>query len=140
MNNLSSQILILTHGDWGKQLKESLNMIIGHIDGVFDIALMPNDTFSEYYQKVEQQVAKMPEGSLIITDFIGGTTSNTAARLSLDYKIGVISGLSALLLIEAINKKDEGPLIYVINDLVAVGQGSCKDVLAEIKQKSKEDQ
>lgn len=138
MNNSSSQILLLTHGDWGKQLKESLSMILGKIEGVFDIALTANDTFNEFYEKVKQQVVTMPKGSLILTDFISGTTSNVAARLSLDYPIAVISGLNALLLIEAINRKDEGPLMNIVDELVGVGQESCKDVLAEIKQKIQE--
>lgn len=138
MNNSSSQILLLTHGDWGKQLKESLSMILGKIEGVFDITLTANDTFNEFYEKVKQQVVTMPKGSLILTDFISGTTSNVAARLSLDYPIAVISGLNALLLIEAINRKDEGPLMNIVDELVGVGQESCKDVLAEIKQKFQE--
>ena len=116
MNNSSSQILLLTHGDWGKQLKESLSMILGKIEGVFDIALTANDTFNEFYEKVKQQVVTMPKGSLILTDFISGTTSNVAARLSLDYPIAVISGLNALLLIEAINRKDEGPLMNIVQE------------------------
>lgn len=126
MNNSSSQILLLTHGDWGKQLKESLSMILGKIEGVFDIALTANDTFNEFYEKVKQQVVSMPKGSLILTDFISGTTSNVAARLSLDYPIAVISGLNALLLIEAINRKDEGPLMNIVDELVGVAKKAAK--------------
>ena len=79
------EILLLTHGGWGLQLCNSLRMVMGEIEGVTEIALMPVDTLGEFYQRVEAVVKTMPEGSLIVTDFIGGTTSNVAARLSADY-------------------------------------------------------
>ncbi len=71
-----SQILLLTHGGWGQQLCNSLCMVTGEIKGVTEIALMPVDTLGEFYQRVEAVVKTLPEGSLILTDFIGGTTSN----------------------------------------------------------------
>ena len=66
------QILLLTHGGWGQQLCNSLRMVMGEIKGVTEIALMPVDTLGEFYQRVEAVVKTMPEGSLILTDFIGG--------------------------------------------------------------------
>ena len=67
-----SQILLLTHGGWGQQLCNSLCMVTGEIKGVTEIALMPVDTLGEFYQRVEAVVKTLPEGSLILTDFIGG--------------------------------------------------------------------
>lgn len=96
------QILLLTHGGWGTQLCDSLRMVTGEIAGVSEIALMPVDTLGEFYQRVEAAVQAMPAGSLILTDFLGGTTSNVAARLSADYPIAVVCGLNASLLLEAL--------------------------------------
>ncbi|MBW7984963.1 PTS sugar transporter subunit IIA [Enterobacillus tribolii] len=126
------QILLLTHGGWGKQLCDSLRMVAGEIAGVTDIALMPVDTMGEFFQRVEQAVAAMPAGSLVLTDFIGGTTSNVAARLSVDYPVGVISGLNASLLLEALERRESGPLTGCIAELVEAGRGSCLDVVAHV--------
>ncbi|MDI8083745.1 hypothetical protein MJN69_28770, partial [Salmonella enterica subsp. enterica serovar Kentucky] len=41
--------------------------------GVTEIALMPVDTLGEFYQRVEAVEKTLPEGSLILTDFVGGT-------------------------------------------------------------------
>ena len=38
------EILLLTHGGWGLQLCNSLRMVMGEIEGVTEIALMPVDT------------------------------------------------------------------------------------------------
>ena len=76
----------------------------------------------------------MPEGSLILTDFVGGTTSNVAARLSADYPVAVISGLNASLLLEALDRREHGSLTTCVSELVDVGRSSCLDVVAHVRQ------
>lgn len=128
------QILLLTHGGWGTQLCDSLRMVTGEIAGVSEIALMPVDTLGEFYQRVEAAVQAMPAGSLILTDFLGGTTSNVAARLSADYPIAVVCGLNASLLLEALDLREQGPLTGCVNALVEAGRSSCRDVVAHANQ------
>jgi len=132
--HVQPRILLLTHGGWGKHLCNSLRMVTGDISGVDDIALMPVDTLGEFYQRVEAVVKTLPEGSLILTDFIGGTTSNVAARLSADYPIAVICGLNATLLLEALDQREHGLLTQCVDALVEAGRGSCLDVVAHVRQ------
>lgn len=127
-------ILLLTHGGWGQQLCNSLRMVTGEINGVTEIALMPVDTLGEFYQRVEGVVKTLPEGSVILTDFIGGTTSNVAARLSVDYPVAVISGLNASLLLAALDLREQGPLTARVGELVDAGRSSCLDVVAHVRQ------
>lgn len=131
--SLTPEILLLTHGGWGQQLRESVRMVVGEVEGVSDIALMPVDTLDEFYHKVKQQVAVMSAGSVILTDFIGGTTSNVAARLSVDHPVNVISGLNATLLLAAIDLREQGTLATSVDELVELGQKSCIDVVKHIK-------
>ncbi|WES68484.1 PTS sugar transporter subunit IIA [Superficieibacter sp. HKU1] len=128
------EILLLTHGGWGQQLCNSLRMVAGEIKGVSEIALMPVDTLGEFYQRVEAVVKTMPEGSLILTDFVGGTTSNVAARLSADYPIAVIAGLNATLLLEALDQRERSQLTACVPELVDAGRNSCLDVVAHVRQ------
>ncbi|RJT32757.1 PTS sugar transporter subunit IIA [Rahnella woolbedingensis] len=137
--SISPEILLLTHGGWGQQLRESVRMVVGEVEGVSDIALMPVDTLDEFYQKVKQQVSGMPDGSVILTDFIGGTTSNVAARLSVDHQISVVSGLNATLLLAAIDLREQGTLADSIDELVELGQKSCIDVVKHIKSITSEE-
>lgn len=128
------EILLLTHGGWGQQLCNSLRMVMGEIKGVTEIALMPVDTLGEFYQRVEDVVKTMPDGSLILTDFVGGTTSNVAARLSADYPVAVVSGLNASLLLEALDRREHGSLTLCVSELVETGRSSCLDVVAHVRQ------
>ncbi|MFK9094363.1 PTS sugar transporter subunit IIA [Bacillus salipaludis] len=100
------EILLLTHGGWGEALTEKLEMIIGKITGVSEIALNPADTSEDFLEKIEEKVKEMPINSLIITDIPGGTTSNVALNLSRKYNIQILSGLNSMMLIEAVMRQN----------------------------------
>lgn len=132
------KILLLTHGGWGKALLQGASMILGKIDGVEEVALLPEMTLPEYMEKVKNVVETMPEDSLILTDIFGGTTTNVAAKLGREYNIKVYSGLCAPMLIEACSG-----LAFVGNiDKEAVleaGQGAVKDVIDEVLKSLKKE-
>ena len=131
------EILLLTHGDWGKYIIEAGKMIVGNVDCVSHIALNPADTFEEFYEKVEKKVSELKDGSLIITDIFGGTTTNVAAKLSLSYNINIISGLNAPLLFEALLNIDSINQDEVLDNIVEEGKDSCKNILKELKKMTK---
>ena len=130
-------ILLLTHGDWGKYIIEAGKMIVGNVDRVSHVALNPADTFEEFYEKVEKKVSELKDGSLIITDIFGGTTTNVAAKLSLSYNINIISGLNAPLLFEALLNIDSINEDEVLDSIVEEGRDSCKNILKELKKMTK---
>ena len=131
------EILLLTHGDWGKYIIDAGKMIVGNVDRVSQISLNPADTIEEFYEKVENKVSEMKEGSLIITDIFGGTTTNVAAKLSLSYKINIISGLNAPLLFEALLNIDSINEDSVLDSIVEEGRDSCKNILKELRKMTK---
>ena len=128
------EILLLTHGDWGKYIIEAGKMIVGNVDCVSHIALNPADTFEEFYETVEKKISSMKEGSLVITDIFGGTTTNVAAKASLNHKINIISGLSAPLLFEALLNIESIDEESTLDRIVEEGKDSCKDILKELKK------
>ena len=131
------EILLLTHGDWGKYIIEAGKMIVGNVDCVSHIALNPADTFEEFYETVEKKISSMKEGSLVITDIFGGTTTNVAAKASLSYNINIISGLSAPLLFEALLNIESIDEESTLDRIVEEGKDSCKNILKELKKMTK---
>lgn len=127
------QILLLTHGGWGKALTESLKMIMGSVDFVHEIPLTPELTFSEYYTLVDEYAAGMPKKSLIITDVFGGTTTNAGAKIGRERDLKVISGLNAPIMIEACTQiQYTGGLNFDV--VLQQGQASVMDVIHEVNQ------
>ncbi|MBZ2175993.1 hypothetical protein K8M07_12160 [Schnuerera sp. xch1] len=125
-----TKILLLTHGGWGMSLVRGVEMILGKIDFVKEVPLLPNDTLLDYKKKVIAISEKMSEDSLILTDVLGGTTTNVAAVVGRQRGIKVICGLNAPLLITASssiifsNKLD---FEHLLNE----GKVSIKDVIEE---------
>lgn len=103
-------ILILTHNGWGKELVKSVQMIIGKIENVHEVALEAEDNLTDYLSRVQGQIDTLAwqERLLILTDVKGGTPSNVALRLSKDYEVAVISGLCTSMLLEAVMRQDKG--------------------------------
>ncbi|MEG0541428.1 MAG: hypothetical protein RR461_03610 [Angelakisella sp.] len=124
-------ILLLTHGGWGMSLVAGARMIMGTIDCVTEIALLPEMTFAEYCAKVDAFSQDMPEGSLILTDVFGGTTSNVAAKIGRERGFTVLSGLNLPLLIEACSAiMNSGE--YDLDTVLFAGKTAVKDVVEEI--------
>lgn len=125
------QILLLTHGGWGMSLVKGVRMILGTVDFVTEVALLPEMTLPEYLGKVKEEVGKMPAGSLILTDVFGGTTTNVGAKLGRDFGIKVYSGLNAPMLLEACSQiAFTGALD--MEGVLTSGQEAVKDVVEEV--------
>lgn len=125
------QILLLTHGGWGMSLVKGVRMILGAVDFVDEVPLLPEMTLPEYLGKVKAQVEKLPEGSLILTDVFGGTTTNVGAKLGKDFNIKVYSGLNAPMLLEACSQITFTGTLNP-DTILASGQEAVKDVVAEV--------
>ena len=126
-----TKIVILTHGGWGCKLVEALGMVFGEITCTHEIPLLPQYTFAEYYQMVEEYLGTISTDSVVITDIFGGTTSNVAAKIGNDTGIRVISGLSAPILLEACSQLQFQNMLDA-DKILETGQGSCKDVVKEV--------
>ena len=132
------QILLLTHGGWGSALVDGVRMILGSVDFVKEIALKPEMTLPEYMGMVTEEVKQLPEGSVIMTDVFGGTTTNVAAKLGREYQIKVFSGLNAPMLLTACSDiAFSGSLDN--ESVLEAGQNAVKDVVEEIMQALKKE-
>lgn len=125
------QILLLTHGGWGMSLVTGVRMILGSVDFVSEVPLLPEMTLPEYLGKVKTEVEKLPEGSLILTDIFGGTTTNVGAKLGKDFNIKVYSGLNAPMLLEACSQITFTGALNMETVLTS-GQEAVKDVIEEV--------
>lgn len=112
-------------------LVKSLEMILGKIDCVTEIALEPSFTLTDYLELVGNCVRNLSSESLIITDLIGGTPSNVGALVGRQTGIRVFCGLNAPMLLEAcIELQGEGRIDF--DAVLGAGQDACKDVIAAV--------
>lgn len=96
-----NRILLLTHFGWGSTLLKGVEMIIGNVDFVDEIALKPAMTSDEYSSQVESFIEDNGKDLLIIVDMFGGTPNTVALLMARKYGIPVVCGLNAPLLLGA---------------------------------------
>ena len=80
----SPWIIILTHGDAGKELVKSAEMILGKLKNVYTFSLLPNMSLNDFTNDIKNVLEKAPKDTLVFVDLFGGTPSNVAIALSRD--------------------------------------------------------
>jgi len=71
-------ILLITHGDLGKEFIKSSELIIGKQQSVSALGLFHGDSIDEFNNTVKNNIVKMDEGQgvLVLVDIFGGSPSN----------------------------------------------------------------
>lgn len=125
-------IVIVTHGDFGKELLKSTEMIMGEIEKVKALSLYPGDSLDVLREQVKQEIQDMNEGDgvLVIVDLFGGSPCNAAAANIRSDNVECVSGLSMPMLIKAIEARMSMPLKELPKECMEYVQESAVDVKA----------
>ncbi|MCL2163577.1 MAG: PTS mannose transporter subunit IIAB [Oscillospiraceae bacterium] len=103
------RILIVTHGQFGRELLRSAELIVGKQDNIDTLGLEHGECADELGEKVFNWIVQRNQegnNALVLTDLFGGTPTNvTLANMhKLDFKC--ITGVNLPMLIEIINNSD----------------------------------
>ena len=120
---MKKHLLILTHGEFGKYLLQSAQMIIGETPHATAVSLCHEDSPEDFLKKVESEVANISGDIICLVDLFGGSPCNTALRLSKTRKLQIISGLNLPMLIELFNRLDAET-----DEVIATAKESIFDV------------
>ncbi|BBM17808.1 hypothetical protein G15_1454 [Enterococcus avium] len=95
-------VVIISHGEFCEGLLSSLKMIAGDTFGVKAVPLIPGEAPESYREKLADTLSSYSEkeqGFLILSDIAGGTPFQSAAYLSKEFKIGLVSGMNIPMLL-----------------------------------------
>lgn len=106
IGNIMINILIVSHGDFGKELLKSSEIIIGKIDNIECISFNLGDNYTDLCKRVQESIERIGNDDLIVfTDMYGGSPFNSVTKLMKDKKFFHITGVNLPLFIDiAINK------------------------------------
>lgn len=93
-------IVVGTHGRFGEELIKSAEMIIGKMENVKSVSLLPSMSFEEFMQEVDSTLSELDGPILALVDLYGGTPSNVFTVLTRKYNYNVITGLNLPMLID----------------------------------------
>ncbi len=131
-------ILLISHGFYAKELKESLKMIAGQVSNLYTACLEATDGPDEFKQKLlnlEDQLQPYDE-VLIFADLLGGSPCNTAFLHTLgNDKFRLIAGMNFPMILTALLDSEAS-----VESLIIQGKESIVDVHAFTKSVSVDDE
>lgn len=118
-------ILIVTHGDFGKELLKSSELIIGNVENAESISFHQGDGFESLLDKVEKSVKDLPDDELIVfTDMYGGSPYNAVIRAMKNRNFYHITGINFPLFIDIAISRDSYSLPEIAEKIIKNGKKS----------------
>lgn len=97
---MSNQLIICTHGEFGKEMVRSAEMIVGKLEGVYSFSLKMGMQPMDFRQQVVDLIEAHPEDQfLCLVDLFGGTPCNMVTSINKE-NLEIVSGLNLAMLIE----------------------------------------
>lgn len=118
-------ILLVTHGNFGKELLKSSELIIGKVENAESIAFEQGESFEELLDKVEEAVERLSKDDLIVfTDMYGGSPFNAVSRAMKNRKFYHITGINFPLFIDIAVNRDSYTLEEIAEKIIKNGKKS----------------
>lgn len=97
---MSNQLIICTHGEFGKEMIRSAEMIVGKLEGVYSFSLKMGMQPMDFRQQVVDLIEALPEDQfLCLVDLFCGTPCNMVTSINKE-NLEIVSGLNLAMLIE----------------------------------------
>ena len=119
-------LLIVTHGNLGKELLATSAFIIGELESAAVVSLSASESAEEIRERMEEainSVDKNNEGVVILTDMFGGTPANVALSFLDERSAEVITGVNLPMLLKVPSLQKSGKSLHdIARDLALTGQ------------------
>ncbi|NQH34064.1 PTS fructose transporter subunit IIA [Streptococcus suis] len=80
---MTKSLVLVSHGTFCQELKQSTEMIMGPQDNIFTVALLPEEGPEDFQKKFEETIADLDD-FVIFADLLGGTPANVVSRKLID--------------------------------------------------------
>jgi len=118
-------ILLVTHGEFGKELLKSSEMIIGEVENAESISFNHGDSFETLLKKVEENIKNISDDELIVfTDMYGGSPYNAVNRAMKNRNFYHITGINFPLFIDIAVARDTYSLEEIAEKIIKNGKKS----------------
>lgn len=131
-------ILVVTHGDFSKEIVKSAELIVGPQDNYKVLGLKHGDNIEKFESNVLDQIESFSskEGVLVFVDLYGGSPFNTIAKnlnkLNDSINLECISGVNLPIVLEAFLNRDELNLSDLKNHCLKIGKESIRDIKQDL--------
>jgi PTS system mannose-specific IIA component len=122
--------LIITHGNFGKELLKSVEMIMGEQEDANALGLCLGESVDELRVEADSIIVenqKAGKDNILLVDILGGSPSNVALYLLKKHKnIKLITGVNMLMLIEFFQSREFDELDDLVEKIMNSGVEGIK--------------
>ncbi|OTO01344.1 PTS sugar transporter subunit IIA [Enterococcus sp. 5B3_DIV0040] len=121
---MKNNLVLISHGRFCEELKNSAEMIMGKQDNIYTVSLLPSEGPEDFKKKFFEIVEELDD-YIVFADLMGGTPCNIISKEILAGKdILLYAGMNLPMVISFIN----GELVNIESDFVVDGKNSICDV------------
>lgn len=134
-------VLVVTHGQFGKECVSSLSLIAGEHEKVVSFGLNPADSVLELTEKVKSALAELDDGDgvLALVDLFGGSPFNVVASQLRYERLECVTGLNMNMLMTALEERDTSSLQELAEIAVQSGAAGIMNVRKQIRKVEDDD-
>jgi PTS system mannose-specific IIA component len=122
-------IVVVSHGNLGSALIRSAELITGPAEGLFAVALLPDDSPEGFGHRLAATMdALVGQETLVLMDLFGGTPYNVAARQVLKPNVECVTGVNLPMLLELIMTREGASLPDLAASIAQVGRESIRNL------------
>ncbi|MDT3392982.1 MAG: hypothetical protein LIR10_00190 [Bacillota bacterium] len=117
------KIILVSHGKLALGLKDTLEMIVGQVDGLYAFSAYSDGSEDQYLKAIDAILeTDTTEPILIITDVLGGSVNNEVWQLLATHpQLIVLTGMNLPLLMTLVTYPNQVTL-ETIGEIVTAGQ------------------
>ncbi len=94
-------ILIISHGTLAEALISSAKALVGNLQRITGVSIWPRDKKEDIRDRIQKKIEEMDDGDgvVLLTDILGGTSSNLSLSLMEKERVEVITGVNLPMLL-----------------------------------------
>ena len=119
-------VVLVTHGNLGKELLATAAFIIGELPAATALSIAASESAEEIRERMSAAIMSVDpdnDGVVILTDMFGGTPANVALSFLDERRVEVITGVNLPMLLKLSNARSGSRTLFEIaQDLAVTGQ------------------
>lgn len=127
-------VLIVTHGNFGKELLRSAELIMGEQENVRTLSLNHGDDVEELYSSVNEELELLDEGEgvLVLTDLFEGSPYTAVVNSIKKACFESLTGVNLPMLMEALDSRANSNIKDLACKAYKSGVKGIKDIRYEL--------
>ncbi len=130
-------VIIITHGNLGKEFLASAERILGKQEHVRVIPVHVGDRLNTIRDRISGVIndAEFPRQKIILVDIFGGTPSNASLSFAKVPEIEILSGINLPVLIALFSGRDNKGRSELLPEMLEAGQKGIVDIKRKMLKK-----